>query len=312
MTNLSILLARMQPKKDRTYALAASFMRLGLEDRAQLARDCGTYLGITEDEGRMKIIEANFCRQRLCPLCSWRRGLKIFSGTSMILNYLDQQYGKEIKYLFLTLTIRNVRLEDLGSAIDGMSEAFKRMTNNRAWKNRVKGAMKTLEVTINHEAGTAHPHYHLILAVDRRYATKSDSTYWSHEDWQAAWRKAARLDYDPQVSIERVKGREAGIAEVSKYMAKDSDYLIDAMAAQMGTEEAEALTDHIVRNLQDQLHGRRLVSYTGILREAQRALKLADPEDGPLTDTIRGDVAAAIKRYHWHAGVGRYVPGEGA
>lgn len=77
----------------------------------------------------------------------------------------------------------------------------------------------------------------------------------------------------------------------------------------MGTEEAEALTDWLVSNLSTQLHGRRLVSYTGILREAQRALKLSDPEDGPLTDTIRGDIAQAIKRYHWSAGLGRYVPG---
>lgn len=300
-------LRTLQEKKNRGYLLAASFERLGYPDRAKLVVECGTYLGFVETGEGAKIVEANFCKQRLCPACNWRRSLKIYGATSQILDHLDKQYGKDIKYLFLTLTVKNVSLSDLGKAIDGMAEAFKRLTNNRAWKRRVKGCMRTLEVTINHETQEAHPHYHLILAVDRSYATKGDDTYWSHADWQAAWQKSARLDYAPNVSIERVKGRESGIAEVSKYMAKDSDYLVDAMQAHMGTEEAEALTDWLVGNLMNQLHGRRLISYTGILRDAQRALRL-DPENGPLTDSIRGDVAAAIKHYHWSAGLGRYVP----
>lgn len=308
MKDNNTTLRTLQEKKNRGYMLAASLERLGHHDRARLVVECGTYIGIAETEGGSKIVEANFCKQRLCPACSWRRSLKIYGATSQILNYLDQQHGKGIKYLFLTLTIRNVQLSDLGAAIDNMAEAYNRLRNNRAWKRRVLGAMRTLEVTINHEAQTAHPHYHLILAVDRSYATKGDDTYWTHEDWQTAWQKACRLDYKPNVSIERVKGREAGVAEVSKYMAKDSDYLIDPTAAQMGTEEAEALTDWLVGSLLEQLHGRRLISYTGILRDAQRALKL-DPENAPLTDTIRGDMAAAIKRYHWSTGLGSYVPG---
>lgn len=303
------ILQALEYHKNKGLILAASYQRLGQPDRAQLVLDCGTYVGIAEIEGRAKIVEANFCKQRLCPACAWRRSLKIYGATSQILNYLDATKGKEIKYLFLTLTVKNVRLPDLGQAIDDMATAFNRLRNNKAWKRRVLGAMRTLEVTINHDTNMAHPHYHLILAVRRSYATKGDDTYWTHEDWQRAWQTAARLDYTPQVSIERVKGREAGTAEMAKYLAKAEDYLVDATETQMGTEEAEALTDWLVSNLSTQLHGRRLVSYTGILREAQRALKLSDPEDSPLTDTIRGDIAQAIKRYHWSAGLGRYAPG---
>ena len=303
------ILQALEYHKNKGLMLAASFQRLGQPDRAQLVLDCGTYVGLAEIGGKTKIMEANFCKQRLCPACAWRRSLKIYGATSQILNYLDATRGKEIKYLFLTLTVRNVRLPDLGQAIDDMAVAFNRLRNNKAWKRRVLGAMRTLEVTINHETNMAHPHYHLILAVHRSYATKNDDTYWSHEDWQRAWQRAARLDYMPQVSIERVKGREAGTAEMAKYLAKTEDYLVDATEAQMGTEEAEAMTDWLVSNLSTQLHGRRLVSYTGILRDAQRALKLNDPEDGDLTDTIRGDIAQAIKKYHWSAGLGRYVPG---
>lgn len=310
MKDIIITLGKLQEKKNRGYMLAASFERLGLCERARLVRECGTYLGIVDEGEGAKIVEANFCKQRLCPACNWRRSLRIFGTTSKILDYIDEHQGKQIKYLFLTLTVKNIPLPQLGQAIDDMAAAFKRLTNNRAWTNRVRGYMRTLEITINHDTMQAHPHYHLILAVDRSYATKGDKLYWTHADWQAAWARAARLDYMPQVSIERVKGgRDAGVAEMATYLAKDVDYLIDSMAAQMGTEEAEAATDYIVGQLLHQLHGRRLVSYTGILRKAQQALRLSNPEEGPLTDTVRGDVAQAIKKYHWNAGLGRYVPG---
>lgn len=311
-TNDNTLLGKLQGKKNRGYILAASLDRLGIDNWAPLVRECGTYLGIVDDDrGRQRIVEANFCTHRLCPTCNWRRSLRIYANTSKILDYIDATQGREIKYLFLTLTVRNVSLPDLGAEIDRMSAAYNRLRNNRAWQSRVKGSMRTLEITINREAMTAHPHYHLILAVPKSYGRKGDKLYWAHADWQAAWRKAARLEYDPQVSIELVKGREAGVAEVAKYMAKDSDYLVDATEAQMGTEEAEALTDWLVGNLTTQLKGRRLISYTGILRQAQQALRITDPETGPLTDVIRGDITCAIRRYHWHAGLGCYRPMEG-
>lgn len=306
MSHISTSLQKLQEKKNRGLLLAAAFDRIGEHDRALLVLQCGTYLGIVEDgEGAAHIVEANFCKQRLCPACNWRRSLKIYGATSQILDYLDEQQGKKIKYLFLTLTVKNVPLPALGAQIDAMADGFRRLTNNRAWQNRVLGCMRTLEVTINHETMEAHPHYHLILAVNRSYATRGDKTYWDHAAWVDAWQRAARLDYTPNVSIERVRGRRSGIAEVSKYMAKDTDYLIDSMAAQMGSEEAEAATDYIVRHLLDQMHGRRLVSYTGLLAKARQALRL-DPEDGPLTDELRGDVAAAIRHYHWSAGLGVY------
>lgn len=305
----TIDLKRLQEKKNRGYMLASSFMRLGWEDRALLLMECGTYLGIaTTTEGRQAIVEANFCKQRLCPACNWRRSLKIYGNTSRILDYLDQTRGDGIKYLFLTLTVKNCPLPRLGEQIDAMSEGFKRMINNRAWKHRVLGSMRTLEVTINHETQEAHPHYHLILAVNKQYATKHDATYWNHDQWVEVWRKACRLDYMPNVSIERVKGRRSGIAEVSKYMAKDADYIISAWENQISTEEAEATTDYIVKNLQEQMKGRRLISYTGVLRQAQQALRISDPETGDLTDDIRGDIVGAIRHYHWHAGLACYRP----
>ena len=39
-------------------------------------------------------------------MCSWRRSLKIFSQVSNIMNYFEDSF--ECKYIFLTLTVKNV------------------------------------------------------------------------------------------------------------------------------------------------------------------------------------------------------------
>lgn len=294
------LLSKLQPRRARCLLLADSLDRLGITTWAGLVRDCGTFIGVAGDKEEARIVEANFCTHRLCPACNWRRSLRIYSTTSRILDHIDAQQPRQVKYLFLTLTVRSCDPPDLGATINQMAEAYHRLAMNRAWKRRVLGAMRTLEVTINQDTMQAHPHYHLILAVPRSYGAAHDDLYWDHGQWQAAWRQACRLDYDPQVSIQVVKGgRKAGIREVAKYMAKDTDYLIDG---------DPATTDYLVDQLGTQLKGRRLISYTGLLRQAQQALKLADPETAPLVDTIRGDVTQAIRRYRWSAGLGSYIP----
>lgn len=308
MNDITTILGKMQDKRLRANMLADSFSRLGMSRQAEAVRQCGTFLGIQPSEGGARIVEANFCRERLCPMCSWRRSVKIFGATSAILDYIDKEQGGAVKYLFLTLTVRNVPLERLGEQLDAMASGVKRMTNNRAWTRRVLGSMRTLEITINPDTGEAHPHYHFILAVRREYATRDDRTYWDVEAWTALWAQSCRLDYTPSVHIQRVRGRRKGIAEVSKYCAKDADYLVTAW---QNRADAEAETDRRVNALSLYLKGRRLVAYSGILRQAQKALRL-DPEDGPLTDcTIRGDVAGAIIRYRWRAGASVYQRWEG-
>lgn len=300
MTNLSTFLRKMQAKKVMGLKLAESYKRLGHEDRAIRIEQCGTFLELSfTEDGKRHLTGANFCRERLCPACAYQRSLRIFSTTSRILDYVEEN-DKDTKFLFLTLTVKNVSAPDLGGTLDAMAEAYHRLTTNRAWKNRVKGAMRTLEITVNHEENTFHPHYHLILVVSKDYAKKGSKTYWTQQEWAEAWQKSARLDYTPHVWIEAVKGRRQGVEEVSKYLAKDSQYILP--------DDPER-TDEIVSALHEHVAGRRLISYSGCMLKAQRALKLADPESGPLVDKLRGDVACVVKKYHWHPGLARYQPG---
>ena len=63
--------------KLKTLELAESYKRLGMKKSYRVA-ECGTYLEYKrffEDNSR-KLHQANFCKVRLCPMCSWRRSRK--------------------------------------------------------------------------------------------------------------------------------------------------------------------------------------------------------------------------------------------
>lgn len=70
----------------------------------------------------------------------------------------------------------------------------------------------------------------------------------------------------PQVNVKRVKGNTAeAVAEVAKYSAKDSDYVI---------EKDLDLSMNVVETLDYALQRRRLVSFSGIMKEWHKKLIL--------------------------------------
>lgn len=73
---------------------------------------CATVLQFKKDtEQKRKLHQAYFCQLRLCPVCNWRRSLKIFSQVSKIIQAIEQD--REHAYIFLTLTQKNVSGEEL-------------------------------------------------------------------------------------------------------------------------------------------------------------------------------------------------------
>ncbi|MTL75861.1 hypothetical protein GMA81_12650, partial [Turicibacter sanguinis] len=88
-------------------------------NREERCRMCATVLKYKRDKnGKRTLYEAYFCQLRLCPVCNWRRSLKIFSQVSKIIQAIEED--KEYAYLFLTLTQKNVRAEELDKTLDDM------------------------------------------------------------------------------------------------------------------------------------------------------------------------------------------------
>ena len=295
-------------KKLKTIQLAESYLRLGMK-KGYRVMECSTYLKYKKliDETEKKLKDANFCRVRLCPMCSWRHSKKIYGQTSKVMD--EALKDKNYRFIFLTLTVKNVYGEDLSSTLDDMFKGFNRMFQRAIVKKAIKGWFRALEVTHNldetsKDYDTYHPHFHIILMVDYNYFSRD---YISQEKWTSLWQESMRLDYTPIVNVKAFKTTSKvetskSLAETAKYTVKDSDYISDDVE----------MTDSSVLVLDSALANRRLIAFGGLLKEIHKKLNLDDIEDGDLVNTgddeeLREDVDYMIEVYHWHVGFRQYV-----
>lgn len=275
--------------------------------RAISTYTCASYLEFSgPSKDQLHLAHANFCRDRLCPQCNKRRSLKIFSQTSAIMDYLQQQYP-DYQYIFMTMTIRNCSSADLAATIDRLQEGWRWLYHQSGYFRRkhkrdsepvFMGSFRSLEVKLSQDGRSWHPHLHVIVAVQPDYFRSSG--YLTTSDLVQLWRRACRLDYDPVCWIEAVSGSESGyrdaVCEVSKYVVKSNDYI---------TSDLDLSVSRVLPLLLS-LHKRRLCSYTGCFLKARQALALDDPVDGDLVNVdgqLRSDVSEVVYRFGWKCGV---------
>ncbi|MBU3229238.1 protein rep [Clostridium algidicarnis] len=296
-------------KKVKTLVLAESYERLGMK-KAYRVRDCGSFLEFKRyTNGTLKLNGANFCKVRLCPMCSWRRELKIFAQTSKVMDKALEM--RDYRFIFLTLTCKNVEGVELSGTLDKLFHAFKKLSERKVFKNAVKGWFRALEVTHNldedsKDYDTYHPHFHIIIMVNKSYFNKPE-LYISQERWTNLWKDSLQVEYTPIVDVRAFKTRtkkqvSKSIAETAKYTVKDNDYILD------GNEE---MTDSAVMVLDKALANRRLVAFGGQLKRIHKELNLDDAEDGNLINTgideeLREDVDYVLEHYQWHIGYNQY------
>ena len=83
--------------------------------------DCGNFLTFSIlVDGNKKLKTMNSCRVRLCPLCTWRRSLKVQAHTLEILKAMDGKYA----FIFLTLTVKNCTGAELSGTLDLLMSAW--------------------------------------------------------------------------------------------------------------------------------------------------------------------------------------------
>lgn len=293
--------------------LALSYESLGMGKKANRLRNCATSLAFSYDVDVKKktLVAANFCRVRLCPMCQWRRSLKVFGQVSQILRYIEsrQHYG----YILVTFTVKNVSGEELNDELDRLMNAWGRLVKLKPFTQAIKGYYRAMEISHNMDYtsknyNTFHPHFHCLFAVNPSYFTGKE--YLSHKKWQELWQAAARLDYIPMVNVQRVKEDDnksllAAVAEAAKYAVKSEDYIIP---------DDWGLTTETVALLDKCLHNRRFVGFGGIMKEAKKALNLDDVENGDLIsvgdDEVKISDKDPIYTYYWHSGYKQYILGK--
>ena len=91
--------------------------------------ECGdTLVFMRNEEGEKRLHGANFARNRLCPMCNWRRSLKMYSQVSQITDKILTT--RKSRFIFVTLTVKNPDAEHLTETLDLMNKGFSYITSN--------------------------------------------------------------------------------------------------------------------------------------------------------------------------------------
>lgn len=290
-------------KKFDSIIISDSMVRSGLKKRALNISNCGTYLTFMETiSNRKKLFEANFCRDRMCPMCTWRKSLKQFGQTSKLMNHIKDR--EKVRYVFLTLTVKNCDSTGLSESLSSLINGFRLLLDRKLVKKVVLGCCRHIEVTFNANSKsssfkTFHPHIHVILMVKPSYFTQN---YIKQSEWQTMWAQSVKVDYEPVVHIETVKKseQEKAVAELSKYPIKMQNLLSIS-------DSMSDIFDYAVETLALNMVGVRLIEYYGAMRRYRRELKLEDVETGDLVSTdideLNEELTGVILRYQWRNGL---------
>ena len=103
-------------------------------------------------------------------------------------------------------------------------EGWKKFSRRVAFRRAVLGWARTFEVTRGRD-GKAHPHFHILLEVPPEYFNRDGALYLEHDLLVRLWARCLGVDYMPSVDVRAVRRGKVGgaIAEVTKYLAKESD-----------------------------------------------------------------------------------------
>jgi len=281
-------------KKMSAQKIADLYWKLNEITKCQAITQCGKYLEFKEclNDGYKHLINARFCRERLCPFCAWRRQRKFIIQTMKIMYHLQNEY----RLIFITLTQKNCNGENLSQSIDDMLRGFKKLMNKRQVMRQFEGIIRAIEITKNEESNFYHPHLHLLVAVKKDYFKKNNDEYLKQPELATMWKECLNLDYIPLVSIEAVKDSKGAVSEVVKYQVKDFDI-----------KDTQTL-----RVYDTALKYKRLIAFTGVFQKIRKTLALSDIEIVDYEDYKNESLCPRCGSklynimYSWNLGAGQY------
>lgn len=256
-------LLKWQEKRVTKTTVAKKMYKAGYERRGINMLKCGDSMAIEYCKicGSHKIRSTNLCRDKICPVCRWRLALKRYAQMISVCDVLREEYPNA-KYCFLTLTIKNCKVQELGETLKRMAKAWNRILQRKIAKENIQGWARSVEITYNRHTGEMHPHYHVIIMLNNGRDIIAN-------DIATAWKKALDLNYTPIIDIRDIKqGKETDIGgavcETFKYSIKDNDL--------------NDMPISIFAQFVAQVNGMRATAFGGEIRKIRAELGLTDKD----------------------------------
>lgn len=243
-------------KKQRNQVVAEFAKGYISPKRVDEVKCCCSWIKFVENrEGdASKWLEANSCNWRFCPLCSMRKSYRDALKIATVMAWIADEHTKD--FIFLTLTVPNVKADKLRDTIDEMNKGWSRLFDRRAIADHAcHGYLRKFEMTHDYQriisqdmwdgvnshngkprAGyftrlglkvgdknpnfdTYHPHFHAIIVVNKSYFKSRD--YISQAKWLEMWRESMRNPAITQVDIRRVNRRADSVEIAGSFDVKE-------------------------------------------------------------------------------------------
>jgi len=263
------LLTKTTKKKRKNSVLAYFMGNLIARDivtskTLELVQECTTFMQMVADKTmeKKKQNKGNSCKNRFCPICAWKKSRKDALALSIMMQYLKQEEKKE--FIFVTLTAPNIAADELENEIKHYNQSFQRLMQRQEVRKIVKGYARKLEVTYNEKRDDYHPHFHVLIAVNKSYFTDKDY-YISRDRWLKLWQDVTKNPTITQVDVRKVRNsKDDKVFEIAKYSAKESDYLIN---------------QEVFEVFYKALKGKRLIVFSGLFKDAMKKFKNGELDD---------------------------------
>jgi plasmid rolling circle replication initiator protein Rep len=269
--------------------------------------NCGTYLVFKKIEivdalgiSRTKLLlrAANFCRNRFCITCQWRRSL-MWHGRMLEAVPVISEIYPEHRWVSWVLGIRNCDPKVLRREIKCMNDAFSKLLGTRGGDFRKRGVGKyiypivegyicTTEITRGKD-NSCHPHFHIMLLVKPEYFRKETGLYipqQSGEEYEnpglvELWQEALGVSYRPTAYVKAVRTDDLTrqVCQVLKYNTKPSSVWYQQRVDEKGLHRIGfEETQKWLLEVTTQIHGSRFIKTGGCIKKLIRGLE-SEPED---------------------------------
>lgn len=261
-SNIKSRFDKIREKKSLSVAISRKLMLIGEEKRGFLMKACNSDIEVYTCKccGKVKILNAHLCRDRLCPTCQYLLSVKRYNQMIKTIAAIDNIENYD--WRFITLTIRNCAPQYLCETLKEMLSAWDKVCKRRTIKRRLSGWGRSLEITYNKSTGTFHPHIHFLAAFTKDSAP-------SLQEVSSWWQDALQLDYLPVCDIEipyseKNDGVSSAIVEAFKYCTKSKE------VAEMPLSSFAELVRAV--------KGVRMLAFGGIVRKARQNIGIIESD----------------------------------
>ena len=219
-------------------------------------KECGNFIKFQSSEDKTKFILAggNFCNNRFCPFCSWLKAKRTAFELLELIKVVE--YTEKLAFIFITLTVPNVLKESLREEIENFNISFNRLWKTKEFKAFNKGFIRKLEITYNEERNDYHPHFHLVVAVNKSYFKSRN--YMSKRRLLELWQRATRNPAITQVDIKPCRMNTIKqVMELATYSAKQGDLYS---------------SKEVFDGFYEGLYRKKLLVYNGIFKEYKKKI----------------------------------------